>query len=111
MSYGRTWDEQRFSPLKQINDKNAGKLGLAWYADLNTFRGIEGTPLVVDGCSTTSRVFNVVTAYDARKRQGAVDPSIPRSSRSGRAWPVAAPPPGVSPPGRARSTSARSTAG
>ncbi len=28
MSYGRTWDEQRFSPLKQINDKNVKRLGL-----------------------------------------------------------------------------------
>ena len=33
MSYGRTWDEQRFSPLQQINDQNVGRLGLAWYAD------------------------------------------------------------------------------
>jgi quinohemoprotein ethanol dehydrogenase len=30
MSYGRTWDEQRYSPLKQINDQNVKQLGLAW---------------------------------------------------------------------------------
>src|ERR1700743_3460395 len=58
MSYGRTWDEQRFSPLKQIDDKNASKLGLAWYADLNTTRGIEGTPLVIDGVLYNVSVFN-----------------------------------------------------
>ncbi len=65
MSYGRTWNEQRFSPLTQINDKNAGHLGLAWYADLNTYRGIEGTPLEVDGVLYNTSIFNVVTAYDA----------------------------------------------
>ena len=33
LSYGRTYDEQRFSPLKQINADNAKNLGLAWFAD------------------------------------------------------------------------------
>jgi quinohemoprotein ethanol dehydrogenase len=66
MSYGRTWDEQRFSPLKQINDQNADRLGLAWYADLNTYRGMESTPLVIGGILYNVSVFNVVTAYDAR---------------------------------------------
>lgn len=66
MSYGRTWDEQRFSPLKQINDRNVGDLGLAWYADLNTFRGVQATPLFIDGVLYNVSVWNVVTAYDAR---------------------------------------------
>jgi glucose dehydrogenase len=39
LTYGRTYSEQRFSPLKQINDHNAGRLGLAWYFDLDTHRG------------------------------------------------------------------------
>ena len=34
MSHGRTYDEQRFSPLKQIDTANVGKLKLAWYFDL-----------------------------------------------------------------------------
>ena len=29
--------EQRFSPLKQINDSNVQRLGLAWFAPLNTY--------------------------------------------------------------------------
>ena len=66
MSYGRTWDEQRYSPLTQINDRNAGQLGLAWYADLNTYRGIQATPLMIDGVLYNVSVWNVVTAYDAR---------------------------------------------
>jgi quinohemoprotein ethanol dehydrogenase len=64
MSYSRTWDEQRFSPLKQINDQNAGKLGLAWYAVLNTYRGVQATPLFIDGVLYNVSVWNVVTAYD-----------------------------------------------
>jgi quinohemoprotein ethanol dehydrogenase len=49
LSYGRTYSEQRYSPLKQINADNARDLGLAWFADLDTNRGQEATPLVVDG--------------------------------------------------------------
>lgn len=49
LSYGRTYSEQRFSPLDQINTRNAKNLKIAWYYDLDTNRGQEGTPLVVDG--------------------------------------------------------------
>jgi len=33
LAHGRTYDEQRFSPLTQINDKNVKDLGIAWYFD------------------------------------------------------------------------------
>src|SRR3546814_350718 len=36
---GYSYDEQRFSPLTDINDKNVGELGIAWYADLADARG------------------------------------------------------------------------
>jgi glucose dehydrogenase len=36
LSVGRTSDEQRFSPLEQINTTTVAKLGLAWFADLDT---------------------------------------------------------------------------
>ena len=49
LTYGRTYSEQRFSPLKRITADNAGQLGLAWHADLDTDRGQEATPLVIDG--------------------------------------------------------------
>jgi hypothetical protein len=42
-TYGRTADEQRFSPLKQINDENAGQLGLVWSRELGSTRGLEAT--------------------------------------------------------------------
>src|SRR5689334_22577468 len=41
MSVGRTYDEQRYSPLEQINTETVGKLGLAWYADFDSNRGQE----------------------------------------------------------------------
>jgi quinohemoprotein ethanol dehydrogenase len=66
ISYGRTWDEQRFSPLKQINDQNAGRLGLARFAELNTYRGVEATPLEVDGVLYNISAWNILSAYDAR---------------------------------------------
>jgi glucose dehydrogenase len=49
MSYGHAYNEQRFSPLDKINDTDANQLGLAWYFDLDTHRGQEATPIVVDG--------------------------------------------------------------
>jgi quinohemoprotein ethanol dehydrogenase len=64
MGIGRDWTEQRYSPLTQINDKNVGRLGLAWYADLNTYRGVEATPLVVDGALYNVSAWSIVTAYD-----------------------------------------------
>jgi quinohemoprotein ethanol dehydrogenase len=80
MSYGRTWDEQRFSPLDQINEGNVARLGLAWYDDLNTFRGVQATPLYVDGVLYNASVWNVVTAYDARngKVLWRFDPKVDR---------------------------------
>ena len=66
MSTGRTYDEQRYSPLKQISDKNVGQLGLAWSYKLDLDRGVEATPIVVDGVMYTTGPFSVVYALDAR---------------------------------------------
>jgi quinohemoprotein ethanol dehydrogenase len=80
LSYGRTYSEQRFSPLKGINDKNAQKLGLAWFADLDTNRAQEATPLIVDGVMYISTAWSLVKAYDARtgKQLWAYDPQVRR---------------------------------
>ena len=79
LTHGRTYSEQRFSPLKQINDQNAAQLGLAWYIDLDTHRGQEATPLVVDGVmyftSAWSKVFAVNAATGARL--WSYDPKVP----------------------------------
>jgi len=80
LSYGRTYDEQRYSPLKQINADNATNLGLAWFADLDTNRGQEATPLVVDGVVYISTAWSMVKAYDGRtgKLLWSYDPVVPR---------------------------------
>lgn len=79
LSYGRTYDEQRFSPLTRINTDNAGQLGLAWYADLDTNRGQEATPLVIDGRIYISTAWSKAKAYDAAtgKLIWEYDPKVP----------------------------------
>ena len=79
MSVGRTYDEQRFSPLAQINPETVGRLGLAWYADINTERGMEASPLVVDGVLYNVQPWNIVTAYDAKTGRvlWTYDPEVP----------------------------------
>src|SRR5581483_3263681 len=60
MAVGRTHDEERFSPLTQINADNVAKLGLAWYADFDTNRGQEATPLAIDGVLYVSTAWSKV---------------------------------------------------
>ena len=78
-TYGRTYDEQRFSPLDRINSDNVGELGLAWYADLDTARGQEATPLVIGGRIYTSTAWSKVKAYDGAsgKLLWEFDPEVP----------------------------------
>lgn len=80
MSHGRTYDEQRFSPLTQINDKTVQRLGLAWFDDLATYRGVQATPLVVDGVIYNASAFNIITAYDGKtgRKLWTYDPKVER---------------------------------
>jgi quinohemoprotein ethanol dehydrogenase len=56
MSHGRTHGEQRFSPLDQVTTETVGKLGLMWFADLDTRRGQEDhSPLDADRASRQRR--------------------------------------------------------
>jgi len=79
MTYGRTYDEQRFSPLNQINDQNVSQLGLAWYYDLDTNRGQEATPIVVDGVMYFTSAWSKVFALNAvtGKVLWSYDPKVP----------------------------------
>jgi quinohemoprotein ethanol dehydrogenase len=79
LTYGRTYSEQRFSPLKQINANNVGQLRLAWYYDLDTHRGQEATPIVVDGVMYFSTAWSKVIAMDAAtgKLLWEFDPKVP----------------------------------
>jgi quinohemoprotein ethanol dehydrogenase len=66
MSHGRTYDEQRFSPLAKVTDANVGQLGVAWTYKLDIDRGVEATPIVVDGVMYTTGAGSIVYALDAR---------------------------------------------
>ncbi|MEX0644447.1 MAG: PQQ-dependent dehydrogenase, methanol/ethanol family [Parvularculaceae bacterium] len=81
LTHGRTYSEQRFSPLDKINRDNVGGLGLAWSFDLEANRGIEATPIVHDGVLYVTGAWNMVFALDAKT--GAelwrYDPEIDRS--------------------------------
>jgi quinohemoprotein ethanol dehydrogenase len=63
---GRDKNGSYYSPLKDINDKNVGRLGFAWSHDLGApQRGQEATPIVIDGVLYTSGTWGYVYALDA----------------------------------------------
>ena len=49
LAYGRTYSEQRFSPLTQVSDTTVSRLAPDWVVELPVDRGLVSTPLVVDG--------------------------------------------------------------
>ncbi len=79
LTYGRTYNEQRYSPLTEINAGNVAQLELAWFHDLDTNRGQEATPIVVDGVMYTSTAWSKVVALDAAsgKPLWTYDPQVP----------------------------------
>ncbi|HSG55969.1 MAG TPA: PQQ-binding-like beta-propeller repeat protein, partial [Paracoccaceae bacterium] len=79
-SDGRDYTAQRFSPLTQVTAQNVDQLGLAWFADLDTYRGVEATPLYADGVLYNTLSWNITTAYEARTGQvlWTYDPQTPR---------------------------------
>jgi len=81
LTHGRNYGETRFSPLKQISDGNVSKLGLAWSFDTNTNRGLEATPLIVDGVMYTTGSWSMVFAIEAHtgKQLWQYDPQVPRN--------------------------------
>jgi alcohol dehydrogenase (cytochrome c) len=67
--HGRTWDNQRYSPLKEIDSANVGSLSLVGLAQTGYTASFETTPIVVNGVMyiTTPTVNNSmkVMALDA----------------------------------------------
>ncbi|MEO6186018.1 MAG: PQQ-dependent dehydrogenase, methanol/ethanol family [Steroidobacteraceae bacterium] len=76
---GRGYDEQRYSPLARINTSNVSQLGLAWYADFDTNRGQEASPLVIDGVLYVTSAWSKVYAFHAKtgKPLWSFDPRVP----------------------------------
>ena len=63
--YGRTYDNQRFSPLTQIDRSNVKRLAVKAIIHTGFFNSMEATPIVVDGTMYVSTPSDHVQAYDA----------------------------------------------
>ncbi len=63
--YGRTYDNQRFSPLTQITKDNVKRLSIKAMIHTGIFNSFEATPIVVDGIMYVSTPLDHVQAYDA----------------------------------------------
>ncbi len=81
LAHGRTWSEQRFSPLETINTDSVENLSLAWYVDLPGSRGQEASPIIVDGIMYTTTAWSIVHALDAGTGEilWTFDPEVDRS--------------------------------
>lgn len=66
LSYGFNYEETRHSPLTKISTTNVADLGVAWTYDLATHRGVESTPIVVDGVMYVTSAWSIVYALDAK---------------------------------------------
>jgi alcohol dehydrogenase (cytochrome c) len=65
LTYGRTYDSQRHSPLTQITKENVADLAAAWIFPIPSAGRLQAVPLVVDGVMYVSGP-NEVYALDAR---------------------------------------------
>jgi len=81
LTYGGTYDEQRHSSLQKINADTVGQLGVAWTYDLKTSRGVESTPIVVDGVMYVTSAWSIVYALDAKTGEElwVYDPGVDRA--------------------------------
>ena len=80
LAHGRTWSEQRYSPLTGLDAGNVAGLELRWSYDPKTERGLAATPIVVDGVLYTTATWSVVHAVDAKTGAGlwTFDPKVPK---------------------------------
>jgi len=81
LTHGRTWSEERFSPLEQIDETNVAKLAPAWVYATGETRGHEATPLVADGVMYTTLPWSIVVALDAAtgRELWRTDPGVPKA--------------------------------
>ena len=64
--FGYNYTEQRYSPLKEINDETVDRLGIEWVTELPNDRSLVATPLVVDGVIYFTASYSVTRAVDAK---------------------------------------------
>jgi len=84
ISHGLDYAETRFSfsKLNDITTENVKNLGLEWSYNLNAKRGVEATPIVVDGIMYLTGTWSKVFALDVRtgKEIWTYDPKVPRET-------------------------------
>jgi len=80
LNYGLNYGETRYSQLDEISTDNVAGLGLAWSHGLESRRGVEATPIVVDGIMFVTASWSVVHALDAVTGEAlwVYDPEVPR---------------------------------
>ena len=66
LSHGRNYEEQRYSPLEDINKENIERLNLAWSFDMNSTRALEATPIIDNGIMFLTSEWSIVHAIDAK---------------------------------------------
>jgi quinohemoprotein ethanol dehydrogenase len=65
LTTGRDAGKTHYSPLQGINRDNVARVGFAWEYRPGTNRGMQATPIVVDGVMYTSGVAGRAYALDA----------------------------------------------
>ena len=80
LTHGLNYAEDRHSLLDRIDVGNVDALGLAWSHDMQSRRGVEATPIVVDGVMYVTASWSVVHALDAitGEELWVYDPEVPR---------------------------------
>ncbi len=64
LMYGRTYNSQRYSGLKQINKSNVANLQPVWTFQTGVLDGFECTPLIIDGIMYITTPWNHAYAID-----------------------------------------------
>jgi len=64
--YGRDYNNQRFSPLKQIDSSNIQHLKLAWRYATGKVGTFQTSPIVINGIMYLTTPFNDVIALNAK---------------------------------------------
>ncbi len=79
-AWGRTFDEQRYSPLDEINRDTVNRLGLAFSFEFDEIWNVSSQPLAVDGVIYLAVGYSVVHAIDAASGEllWKYDPKIDR---------------------------------
>ena len=85
VGYGRDYAETHHSPLKQIDQSNVSRLGVAWSVEVGSEGKLETTPLVFDGVLYGTSTWSQVYAIDIRtgKVKWQWDPGLVRGGFDG----------------------------